>query len=524
MNHLTTDVLVIGSGIAGILAAVEARRRGCDVLLVGKGPTGMGTCTSLAGGVFAAGSGQMTPEAHFAATLAAGKGLNDTGRVERAVASAGERLRALAEAGLPLRPFARGYTVENGGNRRLIPGVLLAEALRAQAERAGVSSLPRFRCLELLEAGGRAGGALGIGPQGEPVALCAASVVLATGGAGALYARHDNPGGIVGEGYALALRAGLQLRDMEFLQFYPLGVAHPGLPAFLIYPPFPPQARLVDAAGENVLERLPGCRSLQEAITRFRDAASLLFYRTRREGGLYLDLSGVGDEEWESLFPLRLLARSGLDFRRQRLGVAPITHFSMGGVVVTEDVETALPGLFAGGEVTGGFHGANRMGGNALTECAVFGPLAGARAAEFAQGMGRTPLERSVEDRLPDWASGPRGSVRREYGQWERSLRKLAWDHAGIIRSEQGLRAGLRLLDGLAADLASLTPLGTAEGLREHRLRSGILVLRCILEASLHRTESRGAHFREDYPQTDDARWKRSIRVALEGERLVVTA
>ena len=520
MKRFETDVAVIGSGAAGLLAAMEARENGARVLLAGKGPTGKGTCTSLAGGALNSPTDELTPGEHFQATMESGQGLADSRRVEIAVGAARPVLKRLAEAGVPLRPMPRGMRVSIGGDPRLLPGLPLVESLRKAVADRGAQTLPGFHALELLILDGRIAGVLGIGADGFAAAISAPSVVLAAGGAGATYLRSDNPRAIVGDGYALALRAGLKLQDMEFVQFYPMGSAQPGIAPFLVSPPYPPEARLVDGGGREVLQELEGCQSLYDAIIRFRDKASLLFYRTHREGGLYLDLSAGGPDSWETSRSLRLLARTGLDFRRQKLGIAPITHFFMGGVVADERTETSVPGLFAAGEVVGGFHGANRLGGNALTECVVFGAIAGARAAENALGVVRPEVPAStLRDLTPAWARGRGVRVRPEYGRIQGEIRKLAWERCGVIRTEEGLREGIRLLARLSGDLEALTPEASMEGLRHEQARSSLLTLRCVLEASLVRKESRGAFFREDYPETDDANWRRNLRISLDRSR-----
>lgn len=389
MKQIEADVVVIGSGAAGIMAAIEANDRGAKVVLLGKGAVGRGTCTSMIGGLFGTSSAQRSVQEHYRDTLEAGRGLNSTRLVEAVVGRAREGVGRLKEMGVPLLEIPDGFVVDNRNNAREVPGIPLVDSMaRLVADRA-IASFAQFHCLDILVQHSRTAGVIGVGPTGEPTVVSAPAVVLATGGAGALYLRNDNPAGIVGEGSVMALRAGCQLRDMEFVQFFPLGIAEPGLPSTIVYPPYPDQARLLDAEGRDVLQELPGCRGLYDAIIRFRDAASLLFYRKHMQGGLFLDLTEVEERAWHQLFSMRLLARNRFDFRRRRLRVAPIAHFSIGGVVVNEHAETSLPGLFAAGEVAGGFHGANRRGGNALTECIVCGCIAGSGAADYARQAGR---------------------------------------------------------------------------------------------------------------------------------------
>ncbi|GAB4269828.1 MAG: L-aspartate oxidase [Deferrisomatales bacterium] len=519
MDAVDTDVVVVGAGGAGLLAALAARQAGADVLLLGKAPAGRGTCTAMAAGIFSAPSQGFSEDAHLEATLEAGRGLNDRARVEQLVERARPALEALRRAGAPLEAAGNGYRIP-AGDRPTVPGIRLAQWLRRRVREAGVREAP-LRAIDLVVAEGEAAGVTGVSPDDRTVFVRAGAVVLASGGGAALYPRHDNPPGIAGDGLALALRAGCALRDMEFVQFYPVGFAEPGLPTFLVYPPYPPGTRLWDARGRNALEDLPGCRDLNDAIIRFRDHSALRFQRAHEEGGLFLDFTAVAPELWGTHWCLRRLARSAFDFRRRRFRVAPLAHFTIGGVEVDRDAATSVPGLFAAGEVTGGLHGANRLGGNALTECAVCGPIAGERAAARARERGRPAAAGSQVLRLLPADPGP--GVRPEYGELRRAARRVAGDHAGIVRDGEGIRRGLGRLDALWGELTRLPPRGTRDVRAHADATSALLVLRCILEAGRRRQESRGAFFRSDHPETDEERWRVSQRVRLDGaDRLAV--
>lgn len=517
MQQMEADVVVIGSGAAGIMAALEAHRKGAKVVLLGKGTVGKGTCTSMIGGLFGTSSTQRSVQQHYRDTLEAGRGLNAESLVQAVVSCGRESVGRLKEMGGPLLEIPDGFVVDNQGNGREVPGIPLVESMTRLIAERSIASLEQFHCLDFIVHEGRMAGVIGVSHTGEPTFISAPAVVLASGGAAALYQRNDNPAGIMGEGYAMALRAGCQLRDMEFVQFFPLGCAEPGLPAAIMYPPYPDQVRLLDAQGRDVLQELPGCRGLYDSIIRFRDAASLLYYRKHKEGGLFLDLTGVEDSDWNNLFSLRLLARNRFDFRRNRIRVAPIAHFSIGGVVVNERSETSLLGLFAAGEVAGGFHGANRRGGNALTECVVCGSIAGAGAADYARQAGRPEVDlAAVRAQVPAWAGRLGQRPGAEYRRLLKRIRICAWDFAGVVRSGEGMRRGLELVVTLEAELDSLATQGNGDGLRHTQARSALLALRCILEAGLLREESRGAFFREDYPEPDDTRWRRNIHLSLD--------
>ncbi|MHB8763100.1 MAG: FAD-dependent oxidoreductase [Deferrisomatales bacterium] len=505
MKKHEADVAVVGSGGAGLTAALAAREAGARVVLLTDGPLGGGTCTAMAAGIFTAPSGPFSAQAHREATVEAGRGTNDLRLVDALAAAAEGRLAMLRRQGLPLEPTPNGYRVAVPAGGPAIPGVALVGALKGLVRRSGAEVLTGCHVLEVIVEGGAAAGVAAADADGAPVWVQAPAVVLATGGAAAIYQRHDNPPGILGEGYALALRAGCALRDMEFVQFYPVGFAEPGLPTFLVYPTYPPGSRLVDAGGRDVLAELDGCRDPNDAIIRFRDTASLLFHRRHLQGGLFLDLTAVDETHWPTHFATRLLARSSFDFRRRRCRVAPLAHFTMGGVAVDPNGETEVGGLFAAGEVAGGFHGANRLGGNALTECTVLGWAAGAAAARRA-AANRRPSAPSPT--LPE----PEPEGRSGYGGLLARIRRTAWDCAGVIRTGAGMERGLAEVARLEAALGAAGPLGRR---RRARLAAALLVLRCTLMAGLRRPESRGAFFREDYPDRDDRNWRKSLFLRL---------
>jgi succinate dehydrogenase/fumarate reductase flavoprotein subunit len=516
MKRLSADIVIIGTGGAGMMAALAAAERGVDVLIVGKAAVGKGTCTSFAGGFFTSSSLKFSTEQHNAATREVGRNINDLRLVDLITKRGAACLEKLRGMGVRLLPMDNGYRVDNQDNEKLIPGYPLVNSMRRAIDARGVKSLPGFHCLELIIEDDAVAGILGVTAEG-PAVISAPSVILATGGAGAIYLRNDNPMGITGDGYAMALKAGCRLRDMEFVQFYPVGIAEPGIVSNLILPPFPKEARVYDARGRNAFDELENCNSIDDAIMLFRDKASIFFFRKHLEGGLFLDLTGVDDSRWRKLHSLRLLAKKKFDFRNQKLGIAPIAHFFIGGVEINSDMETILPGLFAVGEVTGGFHGANRMGGNALTECIVAGTIAGANAAILSKRKGAVNVSDSdVKDRIPNWAREKGGGVRPEYGNLFNKIKKTAWEKAGIIRDLVGMEEGLELVSLLEDEIEALTPGNITEGLRANRMRSALLTLRCILKAGLVRKESRGALYREDYPEADDTNWRRNIFVSLD--------
>jgi aspartate oxidase len=254
---------------------------------------------------------------------------------------------------------------------------VLAASLRG---RDGVRALTGLQVRRLLLAEGRVAGLEGMDAQGRVQRIGAKTVILAAGGAGAVYAVNDNMKAIMGQGYTLAAQAGLPLMDLEFVQFYPLVLVEPGLPAVMLYPPYPAEARLINAAGEDILAR-HGLDDVNLAIMSLRDKLSKIMAAEAQAGPVRMDFTQVPAEHWPN-YPLALLGHMRFDFRRRPAAVMPGAHFCMGGVATDAQGQTAVAGLFACGEMVWGLHGANRRGGNALTECLVSGRLAGRGAAQ----------------------------------------------------------------------------------------------------------------------------------------------
>lgn len=513
------EVLVLGAGLAGLAAALEARRAGREVLLAAPHPPGRSGNSLLAAcnlsGVFAPDDAE---ESFARDTLAGGAGIGDPALV-RALARGSRQLVPFLEAlGVPLqgRPGALRFRSNPGHSvprtiatrREGIPwtvgGLSLTRPVAAAAAAEGV----RFAlgaAEELLVRDGRVHGARIAGPGG-PFAVLAGAVVLATGGAGRLYARSDNAADVTGDGLALAYRAGAELRDLELVQFHPTVAVWPVrgvIPTTL----FAEGAVLRNRLGERFLaHHAPGGEA-----TVTRDAMSRAILREVAEGrgeggpggeGVWLDLSAVAPEVlraypevWDAL------VRRGLDPRRQPIRVSPAAHFCMGGVTVDPAGAATLSGLFAAGEVTGGVHGANRLGGNALTEALVFGRAAGRSAAAWA---GTVPRAGFDPDAFPDPVRGTRPTAAKAILA---AVRALLWETAGIDRSGEELAEGLARWHELAASI----PGGGWED------APCLVVSRLLLEAAQRREESRGAHFRSEFPAQDPT-WRGSLRVRRGGE------
>jgi succinate dehydrogenase/fumarate reductase flavoprotein subunit len=530
MEELTTDILVIGSGLAGLLSAFEAEKAGLRVLMVGKFTIGMGTNTSLANGAFTASNSLFSKEDHLQATLKSGKGLNQARLVKTLVEKGPEALKRLRDYGVPILERGMGYIVDRPENSSQLPGILLIKPLVERLKNSSIKVLPGLVIFDLVEEEGEVRGAFGFSKDGKPCLIQSRAVVLATGGAGAIYRRNDNQRSILGDGYALALRAGLSLFDLEFVQFYPFVLGEPRLSSFLLYPPYPKEVRMFNEKGEDLLERFHLRGDLNQAIIVQRDQLSIALYNDTQSGDAFFDLTQVPQEKWEH-YPLNFLKKSKFPFRERPFLVSPAVHFFMGGMEIDEKGGTSLPGLFAAGEVTWGIHGANRLGGNALTECAVFGVMGGQSAAEYVREKERSQGTPNLfsESFMKKWDRKVRTYLRRRRGTFDhprdllKDLKDLAWRYASPVREERSLKEGLDRLVSIEKRIGKVYPATLKDLFKKKDLENMALLLKAILKGSLLRTESRGSFFREDFQNQDDTNWLKNTCYRLEKGELEIT-
>jgi succinate dehydrogenase/fumarate reductase flavoprotein subunit len=517
MEQLSADILVIGNGLAGLLSAFEAERAGLRVLLVGKFAIGMGTNTSLANGVFTAANAYFSKEAHLQATLESGRGLSQVRLVRTLVEKAPDTLKELRDDGAPLLEKGTGFIVDRPKGSSQLPGVLLIRSLVERLRNSSIKLLPGLVVFDLVAEEGEVRGAFGFFKDGKPCLIQSRAIVLSTGGAGSIYRRNDNQRSILGDGYALALRAGLPLFDLEFVQFYPFVLGEPRLSSFLLYPPYPKKVRVFNEKGEDLLERFNLRGDLNQAVGAQRDRVSIALFHASQNGDVFFDLTQVPEGEWEH-YPLNFLKKSKFPFRDRPFLVCPAVHFFMGGVEIDERTATSLPGLFAAGEVAWGIHGANRLGGNALTECAVFGALGGRTAAEYVlqKEQGKGPITLFSENFVKKWDRRVRSYLRKRRGTFDRprdmlnELRDLAWRYAGPVREEESLKEGLDRLASVEKRIDEVYPAAVIDLFKKRDLENVALLLKAILKGSLLRTESRGSFFRKDFPDQDDRNWQKN--------------
>ncbi len=532
MRALKTDVLVIGAGAAGLRAAIEARRASADVRLLSKTPAGLGNCTAYAGGGFQASFGKLTPEKHSERTVKGGKFLNDQKLVDVMTHEGAARLLELREFGVDIETDDGTASVKGSF---MMNGTGLTLPLVKFARSSGVKILENVIVAKLEKSGDTVVGAAGFNRlNGEVISLQAKSVVLASGGAGRIYSRTDNPVGTTGEGYAMAYEVGTTLIDMEFVQFFPFGLVEPGLPMFLFNPGIVEVGRLVNTEGKEFL-RDTGFSPGRDFIEH-RDAMSRLICIEIHEGkgdqdAVLLDLKGAEEKE----HPQRMLGEfkeikrrwlSKIDLTKQCLHIAPLEHYFMGGIEIDENGATGLPGLYAAGEVTGGVDGANRLGGNALTNTIVFGSRAGRAAAQYAKSHEWFETSdlcaREIEKDLLEIRAHPHspGARPKEIrGRLQATMTRCA----GVIRSRETLEKAHVCIQELRRDLLRIYATTTWELGEVLELESMLTVAKIVTRCASERRESRGAHYRLDHPNEDE-NWLKNMLVERLGTEMRVQA
>ncbi|HOE15947.1 MAG TPA: FAD-binding protein [Syntrophorhabdaceae bacterium] len=504
-------VIIIGAGLAGMIAAHKAEREGVEAVLIDRGSIGLGTNSAMANGVIAGTTGSYSGKEYVADSIDIGRGINRRRMVEIAAAGVEAAISMLRSVGLNVVEGTNLYSVKSP-DPEVIPGVTIVKKLaEAVFSLNGFRAVTGFYVTDIVKAEGRACGVRGLNAAGQEVAIAADAVILAAGGAGAAYLKNDNQKTIMGQGYELAAKAGLPLWDMEFVQFYPLVFADPHLPSMLIFPPYHEAIELTNSSGEDIAMKY-GLDNINEAVTKKRDEFSALLFQELHSGPVWMDFRNIPPEMWKK-HPLSLLAKMKHDFSKEPVAVSPAAHFFMGGVKIGEGCETDLPGLFACGEVAFGLHGANRRGGNALLECVVFGSIAGRNAALYALGNDAPPMKE------PASAARAMSDDRVDLCAIRREIREIAWNHAGVVRDEEGVRKGLEKIAGVQGRLGMVLPHTTKEQRLKCDLQSAAFTVKAILTASLGRKESRGSLLRSDFPNEDNANWKKNSCLKYDAER-----
>ena len=544
-----TDILILGSGGAGLLAALHAKQThpSADVTVAVKGLLGKSGCTRMVqGGYNVAIAPEDSVERHFMDTIVGGKWLPRQDLAWRLVEGAVERIRELEneigcffdrnpDGTIHQKAFA-GQSFDRTVHKGDLTGIEITNRVMEQVLALDVRRLEEHRAIELIPArdGSGIAGVLLIDVRtGAYRFVAAKAVLLATGAGPTMYLYHTPSGDKSCDGLAMALRAGLVLRDMETVQFHPTGllagpdtrmtgtVLEEGLRGAGGY--------LLNGDGERFMERFDPAA---ERAT--RDVVSRAIYteirsrRTTPMGGVYIEMAHLGAENVTRRFPgmVKRCADCGFDLASGRVEVIPTAHYIMGGVEFDVDGTTALPDLYAAGEDCGGVHGANRLGGNGVANSTVYGGIAGEAMARATRS--RTtwadPDESSIDCALAR-AERPFSLPRSDLAALREQLGRTMWDHVGILRTREGIERGLHALGSHAEELLATGFAGgdRAFNLTWHdwlNLESLVEVSQVIARAALAREDSRGAHFREDFPETGNLQGSRYMRVSRRDDAL----
>ena len=505
------DFLVIGSGIAGLRAAISLAETG-DVVMLTKADPRESNTGYAQGGIAAAVGPDDSPDLHCADTIAAGDGLCIGNAVRVLVDDGPKYVRELIEWGVGFDRDSTGnpalgreaaHSVRRVLHARDTPGREIGRVLWQK-----VQSHPRVRvfddalAMSLTTRDDECRGAVFVDREGRVDHVESARTLIATGGAGQVFRETTNPAIATGDGIAMAFEAGARVADLEFIQFHPTALNVEGAPRFLLSEALRGEgAWLVNAGGERFVQRY---ESAGDLASRDLVARAIVREVERTSAPVFLSMAHLDHEYVRRRFPAITEAcrRAGLDLATDRIPVSPAAHYVMGGIETDLDGRTSIAGLFAAGEAAcTGVHGANRLASNSLLEGLVFGARA---AAAMAAPLRPAVLFAVASEPMPlqtDCSAGPLAA---------NVVRDLMWRHAGLLRSRE-------TLEGLVARLSSWRGLLTqarpesASDREFRRLSSLVTVSLLIAKAALRREESRGGHFRTDFPHRDDIHWQKHV-------------
>jgi len=537
VKRVRCDVLVVGGGGAGLMSAYFAAKNDARVIVVNKGRVQRTGATIMAPGAISAVDDRWKQEGdsrtiHFEDTVRGGSFLNDQEMVKLLCEKSPELVLELERMGALFQRESDGVSYKlriDGGHR--FPrcpfledrtGKEMLKAMVGALRKLHVPFLENVMVTRLVREKGRLFGAVGVDTEtGDPVILESKAVVLATGGGGTIYENTDNPIDLTGDGYALALDAGIFLRDMEFVQFYPVGFLFPpalkGMLAGLLY-----YCRLYNAAGERFMENYDPERL--ELST--RDRVSQAIIREVREGrgtprgGVYMDMTYQEPGFIARMTPaLYATYRNiGVDPEKERVEIAPTVHFFMGGMDVDSKWSTELPGLYGSGEVCGGMHGGNRLSQNALAEILVSGMISGEEAAKYASSRAPAtsidPAEALLEARKIEDIIGVKDGE--TPSAVKARIRQAMWQHVGVFRTQGSLSRALEEISGLSRLPVRITQKDrylNRELLEALEIRNMLKTAEAVIRSALCRKESRASHYREDFPATDNLNFLKNFFV-----------
>ncbi|WP_018153189.1 MULTISPECIES: fumarate reductase (CoM/CoB) subunit TfrA [Methanothermococcus] len=517
---MITDVLIIGGGGAAARAAIECSNK--NVVVAVKGLFGKSGCTVMAeGGYNAVFNPEDSFEKHFYDTMKGGGFINNPKLVEILIKNAPKELKNLEKFGCIFDRTEEGKVAQRpfGGqsfNRTCYSGdrtghEIISGLMEYINRLDKVDIKEDVMAVKLIVKDNRCYGAIFLDLiNGNLFPIYAKATILATGGAGQLYPITSNPIQKVGDGFAIAYNEGVELIDMEMVQFHPTGMVGTGI---LVTEAVRGEGGILYNSNK---ERFMKNYDKEKMELSTRDVVARAIYTEIKEGrgingGVYLDVSHLDDriieERLETMFSQFLDV--GIDIRKEPMIVAPTAHHFMGGIKINEKCESNIAGLFACGEVAGGIHGANRLGGNALADTQVFGAIAGRYASEFAENHDfnlskvkelTNNIIQNLEGEFKERGENAHESIEK--------LRNIMWNYVSIVRDEKGLEQALKEIKGLKNKKISVN--GTVDVQKYFELKNMLQVAEIVTKCALIRKESRGAHCRSDYPETLEE-WKGNL-------------
>ncbi len=538
-DFMETDILVIGSGGAGCRAAIEARKSGQEVLVVSKGPLGRSGLTPMTmpgfAAVFQTRDQDDSPDVFFEDMIQGGYFLNDEKKVRILTQQASREVLFLESLGVRFDRTEKGeieqYPLPSHRKRRGCRvddnlGRILLTALRNEMSGQGIEILEDLFIVDLITRNKRVVGAIGYWwSAGTFLTISAKSIIVATGGHEALYSFRSTAPRATGDGIAMALRAGAEMIDLEFMQFNPYAMIYPKGAAGVLVPMngyiMTRGGKYRNNLGEAFIDKWDPVR--KEATT--RDVKTKAMFtemvegRGSEHGGVYLDLKELQDldgksprEVLESLGEMhnRYLNQFGVDILSgDLLEVAPAAHFGLGGIWTNEKSETSLKGLYAAGEVAGGLHGANRLDAASMPEIFVFGAIAGREAAAYAASSARVTLSPQSAQRGKERiiANLPGANGKTRVGEAKKQLEDIMFTSFGIIKDAKGMKGGLKAIDKMRRQVLPALLIKDKEWVANYELlealefKNMLDVARVMAVSAMNRKESRGAHYRKDFPE-----------------------
>jgi fumarate reductase (CoM/CoB) subunit A len=552
---IETDVLVIGGGGAGERAALEAIKRGVSTTIVIKGKLGESGCTARAVSELSAYSAALgdsdprdKPYFHFRDSVDQGRALANQKLIRILSEEAPNRFKELVEMGARFKKrgekfeqlLADASSIPRACHFGADTGREIASTLRKQILKSGIEVIENILITKLLIFKKTVVGATGIRMDtGEFIIFKAKSVVLATGGGGQLFSLNAQPPDVTGDGFALAYNAGADLINMELIQIGP-ALVHPVKGYLLVTNFWKLNPRIYNKHGEEIIAKYsPPNLSLEEIFTAKQFAFPFMFdypsmyldiamHTEIKKGngtehnGVYLDVSHNSLEKIESEVPVsyKWLKERGIDISQQPIEIAPVVQCFIGGVTFNEYAESTVSGLYVCGEVAGGAHGAARPGGNLLAISQVFGYIAGREAAKRALPIEKVKIDvneiKEEKEHIFRWLK----KDGKDPEEIIKKIQKIMWENVSAVRNKSGLESTLKELDRIKSmDLSAVGVSGEENLYKAAVVENMVKVAELVTRSALLRSESRGCHYREDLPFTDNYHWVKTIHMRLENEK-----